>query len=340
MAWRWTILLGALLALPAFAGVLEIETFWVPEGENQFTFLVGNHVVCRFSGRAPKDVNSIPGTCRLDLPADATTLTVRGRYTLDTWDSRTDKYLPRTAAGERTFRLRDAGAITRPLRDASLPIAERWRRTRESERVLAAAYGGATLIETAKPLPPLALVQAEKRLGFALPSGYRDLVSAVGPVAFGDHSVPGPEQLETADKTILQRWSYGESGNPEWLSPAARERLEHSVILFFEVGDGMGAQLFLAPPNTACGDRFATIFFRESSLPRAMRELAADHLGCQPFEAALLDQATRLVLLEHENGLREKTGELLIDSSASTAKLHLNYSIGPSAEFQVDLGRE
>lgn len=49
----------------------------------------------------------------------------------------------------------------------------------------------------------------------------------------------------------------------------------------------MSAQLFLAPPNRSCGERFATLFFHEDDLAEAMDRLAADQLACRSFEELL-----------------------------------------------------
>lgn len=324
------------LALPALASGIEIDIYWMPEAENDFTFLVGDRKVGHCSGRAPQDVNSLPATCSFDLPQGATSLTVRGRYTARYWNPKTDKISVRSVSGERTFRLRDGASITRPLLDRQLPVAERWQRAVEAERALAAAYGGIPRLALGKPVPKSALDAAEKRLGFALPAGYRELLSRVGPVALGDHSVPSPENLENAERTILQRWSYGENGTPAWLTPAVHDRLQRSVILFFEEGDGVGAQLFLAPPNGTCGNSYGTVFFHEGRLARAMGELAADRLTCQAFEEAIAGQAGRLLVAEHEVDLREATGELILAADATRPRLLLDYNFGPDGEFLVD----
>lgn len=334
------LLLGTLLSAPALGATIEIETYWVPAGENQFVFLVGEKELCGFSGRAPADATSTAATCRIELPAGAQSLLVRGRATLDVWDPKRDRTAAKTAVGQELVKLRDAAPLARPLRDASLPLAERWRRARAAEAELVKAWDGVPLIELEPPAAPAALAEAEKRLGFALPAGYRELVSQAGAVAFGDHAVPGPESLVTADRTILSEWGYGDEGVPSWMAPAALARLKRSVLLFFEVGDGMGAELYLAPPNAPCGDRFATLSFHEETLAEAMAELAADRLACEPFDPALLGLLERYLLLEHEWSLADATGELLVDSSAPVERFHLRYAIGDGGELEIDLSRE
>ena len=88
----------ALAAAPAAAIQVEIHTYWIPEAENSFTFLLGDRELCSFSGRAPAGRNSIDGVCRFELPAKARQLTVRGRITSTVWNSRTDKLSSKSAA--------------------------------------------------------------------------------------------------------------------------------------------------------------------------------------------------------------------------------------------------
>lgn len=331
------ILLLAFLAFaaPAAGAVFEIETYWRPEGSSEFVFLSGEQELCRFSGRSPNN-ESQKGTCRFEMPAGATTLSVRGRFVLPSEGSGRAK----TVSGKQDFPLRDAGVFMRPLRDASLPVAERWRRAIAAEKAFAEAYDGIALMDATAPAKKAQIAEAEKRLGFALPQPYRDLVTQLGGLDLSDHSVPAPERLLRADETILEDWSYGEEGTPKWLSPAALERLRRSVILFFEVGDGVGAQLFLAPPNKACKDAFATTYFHEEQLADAMREIANDELDCTPFDEALAGLIETFILIEHETSVADGRGELLIDSSADVQQLHLRYSADANGRFSVTLSRE
>lgn len=334
------LLVSGLAAVAAGATTVEIETYWVPEGHNSFSFHSGDRELCRFSGRAPADTNSIIEVCRFELPADATAITVRGEFTRMVWDRHTRMSNHRSSQGERTVRLRDGSALTRPLRDAHLPLAERWRRAVEAERTLVESWGRYEIVTLAEPSSAAQVAAAEKTLGFALPAGYRELVTKVGVVTFGDHGVLAPELLLTADRTILKQWSYGDSGIPAWLAPAALERLRRSVLLFLEVGDGVGAQLFLAPPNAACDKGFATMFFHEDSVDDAMADLAADRLVCTSFEDALFALYERFVVFEHAASLAGETGELLIDRSAAVQHFNLRYGTDKAGTFEVDLSPE
>lgn len=331
----------ALTAVPVVAIQVEIHTHWIPEAENSFTFLLGDRELCSFSGRAPAGRNLSDGVCRFELPAKARSLTVRGSITDRVWDSRTDRISLNAAAGSRTLELRDASAITAPLRDAALPVAERWRRSIAAEAQLVAGFGGYSSLSLDAAASAAEIAEAEKRLGFALPADYRELVSAAGVPQLGDSYVAPVGELVTADRTILHQWGYGDAEVRKWMPEAAIERLKRSVVLFFEVGDGMGGQLFLAPPNAPCGERFATMYFHEEDgMAPAMAELAADRLTCASFDDTLLGHLESLVLLQIESDLATETGELLFDFSAPVQKLNLRYSVGDKGELEVDLSRE
>jgi hypothetical protein len=178
---------------------------------------------------------------------------------------------------------------------------------------------------------------AEARLGFPLPPAYRELVTGVGPVAFGDNSVPSPTDLVNAHTTILRQWSYGDGGRPEWLSEGLARTLRGSVLLFFEVGDGMGADLYLPPPNRPCGDRFATFQLHEESLSDDMESLGRGEMECVDFEDRLRARFARHVRDDHASALKDETGEVLIDTADPADRLVLRYATGGGTGFEVEL---
>jgi hypothetical protein len=335
----WLALLS--LATTAAAVEVEIRTYWIPEAENSFTFLLGDRELCTFAGRAPQGSNSSPGVCRFELPGKARTLTLRGAVSWPHWNEKGTRFRLISATGTHTFELRDASPITGPLRDRGLGAAERWRRSLAAEARLVADYDGYPGLSLDAPATAAAVAEAERRLGFALPADYRELVTAAGVPQLGDSYVAPVSELVTADRTILQQWGYGDAESRKWIPAAAIERLQRAVVLFFEVGDGMGGQLFLPPPNGPCGERFATMYFHEEDgMAEAMERLAADRLECASFDETLLGHVERVVLLQHEDDLATETGELLFDLSAPVQRLNLRYSVGEAGELEVDLSRE
>jgi hypothetical protein len=332
------VVLALAVSSAAEATKVEVATYWLPEGESRFSFHSGNLELCSFAGRAPAGSASTTGVCRFELPPGASTLTVRGSATQLVWSS--GKSALKSANGEMTLPLVDAAPMMAPLRDRRLSVAERWKRARAGDAALAGSYGGVALIEARGAATPSDITAAERRLGFTLPASYRDLATAVGGLELSDHFVPAPPDLSTADRTILVSWGYGAEGTPKVVSPRALERLKRSVLLFFEVGDGMGAQLFLAPPNAACGAQFATLYLHEESLAEAMASLAKDDLSCTPFDETLLENVESFLVLEHEQALMDESGKLLVDSSAPLQKFNLRYTVTARGELDLDLSRE
>lgn len=352
MELRTAVLLGGLIAaapgaareekaLPASPGTtIEIETYWVPEAQNEFSFLVNGATLCQFSGRAPATANSTTARCRFELPAGTGTLTVKGRYTRSNWNPRTRQTIPKTVSGEQALVLRDGSLLADPLRERALGLADRWRRVVAAEQTLVKAWDGVPIVDPGEPVAKSRVDAAEARLGFALPTGYRELVTQVGALQFGDNSVTAPDALENARATILKEWGYGDNGTPKWLSKDTKDKLERSVILFVEVGDGVGGDLYLAPPNAACGDRFATLFLHEESLAEDMKALADNHLSCTSFSDRLPELFTEYVVSAQAAALADENGEILIDFGAAVQPLYLRYFANAEGRFEIDLSWE
>jgi hypothetical protein len=331
-------LLAALLAGPA-PTVLEVQTYWIPEGEAQFSFHAGGRELCSFRGRAPAGQNMGRGSCRLELPAGTRALEVKGRYTATRWDADARRTHVSSVAGEQEFALRDGSALSAPLRAPTGSARERWQLVAEAERRLVAGWDGTPLLAHDAPVATRAVDEAAARLGFALPPGYRELVTTVGALQFGDSHVPGPADLARADRTILHRWGHGDGGTPSWLSEGTSRLLARSVVLFFEVGDGMGGVLFVPPPNDTCGQGWASFRFHEESMASDMERLGAGGLGCAGFESRLEDAFGTFLFDAQAAALADETGEVLIDEGATTQRLYLRY--GTHGEgFNLDLSRE
>jgi hypothetical protein len=161
--------LWSIAPVRAFATSVVVETYWVPEGENQFSFFAGGKELCRFSGKAPPTKNSTTGRCAFELSAGTKELTVKGRYTRLVWNTRTNEEKPRTISGERTFALRDGSVLTNPLRNGSFTLLERWRRVVEAEGRLVGSCKGVAMVDLGTLASPSRVKAAEDRLGFLLP---------------------------------------------------------------------------------------------------------------------------------------------------------------------------
>jgi hypothetical protein len=332
-----------LLLLLAGPGVvpIDVETYWIPERESRFSFHAAGKELCSFRGRAPAGQNSTAGTCRLELPAGTRQLTVKGTYTVARWDAGTNRTRVATATGAQDFVLRDGSSLTAPLRDTALGVKDRWQRVADAERRLVSGWDGYPLLQWGAAARDVDLKEAAARLGYPLPTGYQDLVTRLGTLQFGDNQVPPPSILVPARTTILKEWSYGDGGRrPSWLDAETDRLLARSVILFFEVGDGMGGALFLPPPNDRCGQGWASTTFHEESLAEDMGRLAAGGMDCTGFEQRLRDAFQAHVFDAQAAELADETGEVLIDEGAEAQRLHLRYGTGSGDGFAVDLARE
>lgn len=326
----------------AGATTVEIQGYWLPEAHNEFSIHAAGRELCRFAGQAPADQPSVPATCRFELPAGVTDLEVRGRVATNVWIRRKDRVELRSAEGARTFRLRDVSALTRPLRATTLSWGERLRQSIAAERAF--APDDEPRLSVSAPAAAAEIAAAQQRLGFALPTGYLELVGQVGRVGLDEHWIPAPGELLTADRT-LEQWGYRERGGawPEWFPAAAVERLAKSVALFFEVGDGMGAQLVVVDGASGCGDRIATIFLHEESLADGLEALAAGRLECRSFDELFLELHARSVLMAYEWNLVSDEGglpEVVFDASAPLEVLRLRYAVDERGRFEVNLSRD
>ncbi len=322
----------------AQAGEIDVSTYWSAQGDNHFSFSADAKPLCQFTGRSPSDENPTLGHCRFTLPPGAKQLIVSGDYTAQWWDGNKNKTAH--SKGEHKFVVRDGTPLSAPLRDASLGLSERWHRAAAAAAKFVLDGGDSAQMDFGKKSTPAELDAAEKRLGFALPADYRKLLLEVGPVRFGDSAVADAALLRSAYDTLLKEWGYAEGGTPKWIGPAATALLQHSSLLFFEVGDGMGAELYLPAPNMACGDKPGYLWLHEESLPEDVRNLVDGKLDCSSFDAVMLKFHQHYVVAELAQQQMEEKGELVIDTGAPSYALSLHYAADPDGKFSVTLENE
>jgi len=325
-------------AMTVQAGEIDVSTYWSAQGDNHFSFSVDGKPLCQFDGRSPSDDNPKLGHCRFTLPPGTKQLTVSGDYTAVWWDGNKNKTAH--SKGEHKFVVRDGTPLSAPLRDASLSLSERWHRAATAAGKFVPDGGDSANMDFGKKSTPAELDAAEKRLGFALPADYRKLLLDVGPVHFGDSAVADVALLRSAHDTLLKDWSYGDGGTPKWIGPEALALLQQSSLLFFEVGDGMGAQLYLPPPNKPCGDKPGYLWLHEESLSEDIRNLVEGKLDCSSFDAAMLKFHQHYVVAELAQQQMEEKGELVIDTGAPVYALSLHYAADPDGKFSVTLENE
>lgn len=334
-------LLVAMMTSKAATTTVEVRTDWVPEGTAEFSFYADGRELCRFSGRAPAGANLERGSCRFELPSGARTLEVRGSFERTTWLRRQQRTEVRKAQGSRTFRLRDLSALTTPLRDPQLSWSQRISRSLAAQATLAPDFEGEELLRVVgAPVAVDDLDAAERRLGGALPAGYRALMQEVGPVALGSASVVAPAELETFERTLAS-WGYRSSGQwLEWITPEMIAQASRAFALYTEPGDGTGAQLVALGRPHVCPGQVATTFVHDDSMAEDLERLVAGPLECVSFEELFLTWHARSVIDGYKGLLVEDEGDtpqVVIDTSAPEQIVRLGYETDEHGNFGVTL---
>jgi hypothetical protein len=143
-----------------------------------------------------------------------------------------------------TWNVRDIATYTTPLYDTRLSFPERIKKFTdrlvfEAEKSRGEFFSPVTM-KNAKPDYAKALTELEARLNIRLPQALRALSRYE--IAVGDSYFVKPAGLKTVMET-LPEWGYPEQGHDSLsniLSPATRARYERSILVFVDVGDGLG----------------------------------------------------------------------------------------------------
>jgi len=158
---------------------------------------------------------------------------------------------------DRTWKVVDLAAVSAPLYDRSLRWLDRL-------RGLQGSTDGAVTVETydkrTRANADVAFDALEKRLGASLPAPLRELGEAYIEIG-GDSFFVKPGEMETVTEALLGFWGYnetGENGLDDLLPPAVRARYDRSLLVFVEVGDGLGA-LAWDPVDVTVGEPTHTV---------------------------------------------------------------------------------
>lgn len=222
---------------------------WLAAGEQvNADVLIDGKVVARLEHKAAS-----PGLKRLpavvfDLPIGLKRVELRGSH-ID-------------AQGQATsFRKRwtvyDMASVSHPLYDRSLPLLDRIRAFGKQSR----------LIDVGDPRLPdgigaeTALVESETRLNVRLPAPVREVLCGAGIGIENSYFLP-PHGLQTPVDLLSGLGGHTLSGGDHALDallpPSVLARYRRSVVVFVEIGDGLGALAWdpegvvpQEPPNTA-----------------------------------------------------------------------------------------
>ncbi len=199
-----------------------------------------------------------------DLSEDAKELILSGTY--DYYYSHFDKW--KSVSGNQKFKILDMAPIMQTLRETSRPFGQRLLDFKKA--VLAfekhypkskAMYLPSTYFELGKGAPDSMIKAAEQRLGFNLPTEHIDLLRKVNYFDFGDSGSEPVERINTAYNQMIDPllgWGTSEETLEEFPADLITF-LKSSVILYTEVGDGLGAVIY----HPAHNDQGAYYWFHQ-----------------------------------------------------------------------------
>lgn len=151
------------------------------------------------------------------------------------------------ASGMATWKVINIAPMTSPLRDKKADINIRLKSfisaKEEFTKRNAAVLEDAFLVEMGEKVAPGELATAEKRLGFELPAEYKSLLQNSGLLQINDSYFTSAPSLLNAYEQMIKDWGTPEA---EMLKLSAKLKyfLKSHVILFTEVGDGLGGLLY------------------------------------------------------------------------------------------------
>ena len=326
MKWNRSVekILAAVWALTglvcAQAATLDIYPY-LSQGEMaDLSVLANGQKLCEIKIASAGEDESRKPACRFELPASATSLTVRGEYGGTHWKTQR-RYLRK---GETTVQLADFAPVGGLLGQAGKPYGQRIGEFISAAREFAATHLGAVYAErgirAGKPASEADVAAAEKRLGYALPQDFVSMQRKVGAFTIGDHYVMSLEQIADADTQMRKYWGTPEEAMASEFSEKQRAVLRASAILFTEVGDGFGGLRYRPPPNKTCGDK---PYYQWISQEGGDHRLLRPDRSCMDFAEALRWLLEGFLLDEYADKLSAEKQVLLIDSSTGVQAVAL-----------------
>ncbi|MFM9966449.1 MAG: hypothetical protein ACKV2Q_35175 [Planctomycetaceae bacterium] len=210
---------------------------------------------------------------------------------------------PQVACGSHELPLIDLAPLTKPLRDNSLPMAERLKQFITAQQAFEAKHkalfdGESRVLEIPDEKSPHAdIVAAEKRLGFVLPNEHVRLLEDFGPFLVDDSAMLPAKSLKNAFDQMLHDWETPRAKLDE-LPAKTQALLKTTVLLYTEVGDGYGGWLY-QPPQTA-SDRPSFWWIHQDDIIRP-RRLTNQDGSLKNYSQALLWLLTQQVLERYED---------------------------------------
>jgi hypothetical protein len=299
----------AAVAAPAATPSVVVEVFHRQDVSGTVTLEVPGSPPCviELRGDGKESV-----ACTVPLPEAVKAVRLAGEVRWKHWEKG-----KRVSKGTQSWKVLDVGPMAAPLRDASRPFAERLKAFLAARPAFEKGSGGLVeempgRIEAGEKSPSTAVAAAEKRLGYALPAGYADLVTGLGAPTIGDSYFERPETLADAFEQMVKGWGTPRAVLEKKLRPEAKSLYRSGTILFTEVGDGYGGLLYRPAPVPECGGKAELSWFHQDDIHRAAILRRSDG-SCMDFPAAVLRVLADQLFIQYDD-----TGDegIVIDRSS------------------------
>lgn len=288
---------GIAVAAPASTPSAVVEVFHRQEVSGTVTLEVPGSPPCviELRGDGKEDI-----ACAVPLPEAVKAVHLTGEVRWKHW-----KNGKRVSKGKQSWKVLDVGPMAAPLRDAARPLAERMKAFLAARIAFEKASGGLVeesehRIEAGEKSPSTAVAAAEKRLGYALPSGYASLVIGLGAPTIEDSYFERPEGLADAFEQMVKGWGTPRATLEKVLRPEAKALYRSGTILFTEVGDGYGGLLYRPAPVPGCGGKAELSWFHQDDL-HGVEVLRRSDGTCMDFPAAVLRILAMQLFIQYDD---------------------------------------
>lgn len=266
--------------------------------------------------------------CQFDLPPSVTSISLAGNYS---WQGKKSQ-------GTHSWQVVDMGPMFKPLREGNRPFGAR---VLDFLRAFAAFSKGQPVwaeenlvyFEQGERASAEAVAAAEKRLGFPLPAEYKSFLLEVGELSIDDSYTTAAADLKDGYQAMIKDWGTPQPDLDSELNDQVRKVLKESVLLYTEVGDGLGGFFYRPSGSTTCkGSAYYFMHQDDLSDPGLLKKLDGT---CRNYsEAFLWLLATQAVQRFEEY----RTTHALIDSSATGVfRMEMyNDSSGGKLAFTLD----
>ncbi len=285
------------VAAPAATPSVVVEAFHRQDASGTVTLEVPGAPPCviELRGDGKESV-----ACNLPLPEAVKAVQLAGEVRWKHW-----KNGKRVSKGTQSWKVLDVSQMTAPLRDSSRPLAERMKAFLAARTAFEKASGGLVeempgRIEAGEKSPAAAVAAAQKRLGYALPSGYASLVTGLGAPTIGDSYFERPESLTDAFEQMVKGWGTPRAVLEKELRQEAKALYRSGTILFTEVGDGYGGLLYRPAPVPGCGGKAELSWFHQDDLHTVQVLRRADG-SCMDLPAAVLRVLAMQLFVQYDD---------------------------------------